>query len=108
MQKKLELVASIRAISAHKTGLSKPGSRITNPQWPSDGDLHAARRCRPKIHATRIETAYKINIGAANNSMLGTSFVGDKTAAAIRITITAMRQTRNIQPAVTRPMRDST
>jgi len=28
MQKKLELVASIQAISAHKTGLSKPGSRI--------------------------------------------------------------------------------
>jgi hypothetical protein len=69
---------------------------------------HVAYRGRPEIHATKIDTAYSTNIGKANRSMLGMSLVGDRTAAAIRITITAGRQTRNIQPAVTTPMRAST
>jgi hypothetical protein len=68
-------------------------------------DVHSVRRSRPQIQATRIEIAYSANIGAANSNMLGTSFVGDKTAATIKITITAVRQTRNIQPAVINPIR---
>src|ERR1700682_2234791 len=49
-------------------------------------DVHSVRRSRPQIQATRIEIAYSANIGAANSNMLGTSFVGDKTAATIKIT----------------------
>ena len=61
-----------------------------------------------KSQATKIETRYKTNIGAANNNMLGISLVGDRTAALIMMTIKAVFQIRTMKPAVTRPIRANT
>jgi hypothetical protein len=47
-------------------------------------------------------------MGAANKSMLGMSFVGERTAAAIRITINAVFQIFIRNLAVTNPIRAST
>ena len=56
----------------------------------------------------KIEMTYRTNIGAANRSMLGMSFVGDNTAAAIRMTTSAVFQILIMKPAVTRPIRART
>ncbi|HLE62895.1 MAG TPA: hypothetical protein VI750_07145, partial [Pyrinomonadaceae bacterium] len=68
---------------------------------PSIGNVYVALRGLLKIQATKIDTTYSTNIGAANSIILGMSFVGDRTAAEIRITMIAGRHMRTRKPAVT-------
>src|SRR5687767_4776922 len=69
---------------------------------------YVAVRGRLKIQATKMETIYSTNIGAANKSIFGMSLVGESIAAAMNMMIAAVFQERTRNPAVNSPIREST